>query len=352
MSDYYELLDIDRNSDAAAIKRAYLKSARKFHPDTNSAPDAEDRFKEISEAYEVLSNLEKRDIYDRFGEEGLKGMGGFSNVDPMDLFSSIFGSSVFGFNRRSSGPPPGDDKELTVNLTFEESVFGVNKEVSYKVYVPCDECEGTALAEGASMDTCPDCRGSGQVGEVRQSFLMGQTMTVSTCRLCAGTGQYLPDPCRKCDGRGRQISKRDLEVMVPGGVSSGSVLRITGSGDVGPRGGSIGDLYVVLAVAESKEYHRSENNLIKDVNISMLQASLGAEIEIETLDGTKTLDIKEGTAFGGIHVLKGLGMTKINSKGRGDLLIRLIVEIPKNLSKKERKLLLELAEMRGEQVNE
>lgn len=350
-ADYYELLGISRNADAAEIKRAYLKYARKLHPDTNPDPNAEEQFKELAEAYEILSTPEKRNIYDRFGKDGLKGMGGFSNVDPMDLFSSIFGSSIFGFNRRPAGPPSGDDKELALKLSFEESVFGVTKNIAYKVYVRCDECEGYATESGTSPEACPDCNGSGQLREMRQSVLMGQTITVSPCGFCEGSGQYLPNPCQKCDGSGRQISKQDLEIKIPGGVSTSSILKLTGSGDVGLRGGGIGDLYVVLEVEAHKEFERHENDLIKDVKISMLQATLGAELEIETFDGTESLKVKPGTPFGEVHVYKGLGVVKTNGSGRGDLVVRLIVETLKNLSKAERKLLLDIAKIRKEEVN-
>ena len=351
MSEYYDLLGVSKSASVSEIKKAYLQLARELHPDVNSSPSAEEEFKALGEAYEILSNPEKREMYDRFGKDGLKQMGGSSTMDPMNLFSSLFGSSIFGFDKRPTGPPPGADKELRVKLSFEEAVFGITKEISYKIYLPCDDCEGSGAAAGTSADACPDCEGQGQLSEVRQSFLMGQTITLRPCPLCEATGEYLPDPCKNCDGSGRKIGKRDLEINIPGGVETDSILRLTGSGDVGTRGGQVGSLYVVLDVAKHPDFERYENNLVKDVTISMLQATLGAKLEIETLDGAEILQIKSGTPFGKIYTFKGLGVTKLNGRGRGDLLVRLNIEIPKNLSKAETKLLVDLAKLRDEDIN-
>lgn len=351
-TDYYEILGVSQNADANEIKQAYRKRARELHPDVNPAPEASDEFKTLSEAYEILSDPEKRDIYDRFGKEGLGGMGGFSHMDPMDLFSSISGSSIFGFNRRPSGPPPGADKELNLKLSFEEAVFGTTTEISYKVYLLCEDCSGDGTEVGTSATSCPDCGGQGQVSEVRQSFLMGQTMTLRPCQLCEGTGEFLPNPCNDCNGSGRQIKKKELEIQIPGGVDNGSVLKVSGNGDVGVRGSISGDLYVVLEVAKHPDFERYEDDLVKNIKISMVQAALGTELEVDTLDGKQSLKINPGTSFGEHHTFKGLGITKTNGRGRGDLVVRFIVETPKNLSKSERKLLLELAKMRKEEVIE
>ncbi len=341
MSDYYEVLGLTRDAAPAEVKQAYLRLARELHPDVNpDDPEAEEKFKAIGEAYEVLSSPEKRDIYDRYGAEGLSG--GFPHTDPMDLFSSIFGSSIFGFNRQT-GPPPGADKELVLKLSFEESVFGAEKEITYKIYLPCDDCEGAGATIGTSSQPCPDCGGQGQIRDVQRNFLLGQTMTLRPCLRCEGVGQYIPTPCNECGGAGRLIGKKNLEIRVPGGVQNRSVLKMSGRGDTGVRGGALGDLFLIIEVKPHPEYERYEDNLLKDVKISMFQAALGDEIKVETFDGEQILKIKPGTPYGEIHSFKGLGVTRTNGRGRGDLLVRVIVEVPSKLSKEQKKALEEVA---------
>ncbi len=346
--DYYEVLGVSRDSSPQEIKQAYLKLAKELHPDVNSSGSAEEEFKAVGEAYEVLSDPEKREIYDRYGHEGISGMGGFGHMDPMDLFSSIFGSSIFGQNRGPAAPPSGADREVAMNISFEESVFGVSREIKLKVYTSCGDCHASGASAGTSPAQCIDCEGRGQIGEVRQTFLLGQTMTLRTCRRCQGTGKYLPTPCEECEGSGRLLEEKLLEVKVPGGVEDNSILRIRGGGDAGIRGGHSGDLYVVLKVPDHPDYKRLDDDLIKDAKISVYQAVLGANLEIETLDGVQSLEVKPGTSHGDIHNFKGKGVVRRDGKKRGNLIVRFIVEIPEKLSKKERKLWEEAAKMHGE----
>ncbi len=348
--DYYEILGVSKNSSPQEIKQSYLKLAKELHPDVNSSSSAEEEFKAVGEAYEVLSDPEKREIYDRYGHDGLSGLGGFGHMDPMDLFSSIFGSSLFGQSRGPSAPPPGADREVLLNISFEESVFGVSKEIKLKSYKFCEECEASGASPGTSPAQCIDCEGKGQIGEVRQTFLLGQTMTLRACSRCQGTGKYLPSPCDICKGSGRLMEERLLEIKVPGGVENDSILRMRGSGDAGSRGGQAGDLYVILKVSDHPDYRRVDEDLIKDVKISMYQAVLGGNLEIETLDGTQSLEVKPGTSHGAVQNFKGLGVVRRDGKKRGNLIVHFIVETPKHLSKQERRLLEDAAKLHGEDV--
>ena len=350
MRDYYEVLGIDRSAGTQEIKQAYLKRARELHPDLNPDPQAEEEFKAVGEAYEVLSDPQKRDLYDKFGHEGLRNAGGLGDFNPFDLFSSIFGGSFFGFNQGPEGPPPGADREIALKISFEESVFGTKKTVSLKGYRSCSDCEASGAEAGTTPATCIQCDGMGRVKEIRQTFLLGQTMTLSPCGLCEGTGKYTPSPCPECSGKGRIMEDISFELPVPGGVNDGSILRLSGKGDAGIKGGIAGDLYVVLRASSHPNFEKSGDDLVSQVRISMFQAALGCDLTIDTLDGEKALNIKAGTQNGDREIMKGLGIIKRDGKKRGNLILNFYVEIPKNLDKKEAKLLKEAAELYGEDL--
>ncbi len=361
MADYYELLGVQRTATADEIKKAYRQRAREFHPDANPDNDeAAEQFKKIAQAYQVLSDDNQRARYDRYGEAGVGGnSGGGPTADDLfggglgDIFETFFGGggSPFGGGRQRgpSGPPRGQDIELVADITFEQSVFGDQVEVSLKLPVTCEECSGSGAAEGTSPVTCSDCGGSGQIQRVRQS-LLGQMVTASPCARCGGLGQVITSPCGSCRGEGRVTVDKTYQVDVPAGVDSGSTLRLTGRGAVGPRGGRSGDLYVHLRVAPHDLFVRDDHDLVTEVPISIAQASLGTAIELETLDGTEHLVIPPGTQPGREFVLRQRGVPHLRGRGRGDLRARVRVEIPQKLSDKEVELLTAYAEGRGEVV--
>ncbi|MEC9113602.1 MAG: molecular chaperone DnaJ [Actinomycetota bacterium] len=356
-TDYYELLGVDRGASADDLKRAYRKLARQYHPDTNpDDQEAEAKFKEISEAYAVLSDQSARARYDQFGHEGLRGggMGGDPfNFDLNDIFENFFGGNPFGGGRtrRPTGPPPGEDQEIILDLTFEEAVFGVDRKVELQTAVGCEPCSGTGAAEGTSARRCTGCEGSGQIQQMRQS-LLGQMVTTTHCPRCGGLGEEIPDPCPQCRGEGRYRDSMSYEVRVPAGVDTGSTLRLTGRGAAGPRGGATGDLYVHLRVAASERFTRDGDTLYAELRITMLQAALGARIDFETLDQTVELAIPPGTQPGEIFRLRDHGVPRLEGRGRGrgDMLVSINVEIPTKLSKQDDELLRQIAQQRDENV--
>ena len=356
-TDYYELLRVDRGASPDDLKRAYRKLAREYHPDANpNDEEAEAKFKEISEAYAVLSDEEARTRYDQFGHEGLRsgGMGGDPfNFDLNDIFENFFGGNPFGGtrNRGRAGPPPGEDQEIVLDLEFDEAVFGVDKKVEMQTALACDNCAGSGAAEGTSPRSCNSCGGVGQVRQVRQS-LLGQMVTTAPCGTCGGLGEEIPSPCSVCRGEGRRRDTVSYEVRVPAGIDSGSTLRLTGRGAAGPRGGPPGDLYVHLRVGESDTFVRDGDTLHARLHITMLQAALGARIDFETLDGVVELAIPPGTQPGEIFRLRDHGVPRLEGRGRGrgDLLASVQVEIPSQLSTEDEQQLRQVAEQRGEEV--
>jgi len=359
--DFYQLLGVARDASADEIKKAYRKLARELHPDKNPGnKEAEERFKQVSRAYEVLSDDQKRAQYDRFGEAGMGGGGG----DPFaggfgDIIDAFFGGgSPFGGGAgRSgpSGPPRGQDLEVVLDVSFVDAVFGSQQEVRVRSAVVCEDCGGSGAARGTSPTTCPDCRGTGQVRRVRQSML-GQMVTTNACARCSGTGEIISTPCASCRGEGRKIKEVTLTVEVPAGIDTGQTLRLTGRGAVGPRGGGAGDLYVHLRVAAHDRWRREEDDLVTDVPVSLAQAALGTEMDLETLDGPEHLVIPAGVQHGHEFVLRGRGVPRLTSggrsRGRGNLRARVMVEVPTKLSGEERELLRRFAELRGETVND
>lgn len=352
-TDYYELLGVSRTADAETIKKAYRKLARQLHPDANpNDPQAEEKFKEVSRAYEVLSDPDTRARYDRFGEQGIGGAGG---ADPFggglgDIFDAFFGGSPFGGGSRGpSGPPRGQDLEVVADISFEQSVFGAQVPVNVRTALACSECGGSGAGAGTQPVTCTDCDGSGQVRRVRNS-LLGQMVTTSPCQRCNGIGQVVMTPCAACKGDGRTVSQQTYTVDVPAGISTGQTLRLSGRGAVGPRGGAAGDLYVHIRVAEHDSYWRENDDLVTTLRISVAQATLGAHLVLPTLDGDEDLVIPAGTQHGREFVLRGRGVSHLNGRGRGDLRVRIAVEIPTSLSDTEEELLRQFATARGEDV--
>ena len=353
MTDYYELLGVSRSATTDEIKRAYRKLARELHPDTRPEdPEAEARFKEVTRAYEVLSDPEKRQRYDTFGPEAVNG----GVTDPFmagninDIFEAFFGGSPFGGRSRGpSGPPRGADLEEVVDLDFEQAVFGCQYRLAVKTAVGCVTCDATGAAEGTKAITCVDCRGTGQVQRVRQSFI-GQMVTTSTCPRCGGAGEVIASPCPDCRGEGRRIEERDYTVDIPAGVDTGSTLRLSGRGAVGPRGGPPGDLYVHLRVRSHATIQRDGVNLVAELQVPYTQAVLGGTVDFETLDGTTALEMDRGTASGTVFRLRGKGVPHLDRRARGDLLVTVVVDVPTDLSEDEEELVRQLAELRGDEV--
>ena len=355
MSDFYEILGVSRDASAEEIKKAYRRAARESHPDAN--PDdaaAEARFKELAAAYEVLSDPEKRSRYDRFGSAD-----GFDMGDPFgagggfgDLFDAFFGGSgPFGGTRQrgSQGPARGPDLEVTSTIEFTESLFGVETDVTVRTAVACEVCEATGAAPGTHPQTCPQCNGAGEVRAVRNTVL-GQIVSASPCRSCEGSGQVIPDKCEQCNGEGRIVTDKTFTVEVPPGVDDGSTLRLTGRGAVGARGGGAGDLYVRLRVNADPRFERQGDDLVHRLEVPITQAALGAEVTIETPDGTETLEIPGGTQPGRLFRIRNKGVPHLNGRGRGDLVVVAEVSVPRSLDEESERLLRELADTRGEEV--
>lgn len=360
MADYYELLGVPRSASPDDLKKAYRKRARELHPDANPGdPAAEERFKQVAKAYEVLSDPEQRSRYDRFGEQGVGGASGGPNVGDMfggglgDIFDAFFGGGgggPFGGRGGPAGPPRGQDLEVVADVSFEQAVFGATVPISVRTAVRCDDCNGVGAAEGTKPVTCADCNGRGQVQRVRQS-LLGQMVTTSACTRCGGLGQVIASPCATCGGEGRTVTEKTYQVDIPAGVDTGSTLRLTGRGAAGPRGGGAGDLYVHIRVAAHERFVRDGDDLVCDLPVSIAQASLGTRLILPTLDGDEDLVVPAGTQQGKEFVLRQRGAHRLQGRGRGDLRIRVRVEVPTKLTDGEADLLRKLAELRGEHVS-
>ena len=361
MADYYELLGVSRTATAEEIKKAYRKKARELHPDANpgDAP-AEERFKQVAQAYEVLSDADARARYDRFGEAGVGSAAGGPNIGDMftgggfgDLFDAFFGGGggPFGGGARGgpAGPPRGQDLEVVADITFSQAVFGATVPVEVRTALRCEECGGSGTGSGTQPVTCSECNGRGQVQRVRQS-LLGQMVTSSACPRCGGLGQVIVTPCPSCKGDGRVITEKTYQVDVPAGVDTGSTLRLTGRGAVGPRGGGAGDLYVHIRVAAHETFTRDGDDLVADLPISMVQAALGTKIMLPTLDGEEEITVPAGTQPGKEFVFRQRGAHRLHSRGRGDMRVRVNVQIPTKLTEFETDLLTKYAQSRGEAV--
>jgi molecular chaperone DnaJ len=352
-TDYYELLGVSKNASDEELRRAYRALARELHPDANGGdPVSEAKFKEVSTAYETLRDPERRRRYDMFGPEGARaGAGGpgdiFGGGGIGDIFESFFGNPFGG--QRQSGPRRGDDVEVVVELAFEEAVFGVERTVDFRGLATCVTCTGTGAAPGTSPITCLECAGTGQVRRVRQSIL-GQVVQAMPCQRCRGIGEIIESPCVTCHGDGRTVVDRSVTVEVPAGVDNGTTLRISNQGAPAIRGGVPGDLYVHLKVNAHDRFERSGVDLLTTVHLSVAQAALGTDVEIETLDSNEQMNVPSGTQTGREVRLRGQGVPHVRGRGRGDLHVRFVVDTPTNLTKAQEELLRQFAASRGEEV--
>lgn len=356
--DYYEILNVGRNVSEDEIKRSYRKLAVKYHPDKNPGnKPAEESFKEATEAYEVLKDPQKRQLYDQYGHAGLRGAGaeGFGGFESFDLgdalraFMRDFGGFGFGGSRssRDSGPQRGQDLQVKLSLTLEEIAAGVEKTLKIKRLVACDSCSGTGAEAGSSRRTCPTCGGGGQIKKVSRS-LFGQFVNIQTCQHCGGEGQIIEKICSRCAGNGLVNGQTSIKVKIPAGVSAGNYISVSGSGNYGPRGGPPGDILVIIDEDEHEHFTRRGDDIICEMPLSFSQATLGAEIEVPALDGIARLKIPAGTQSGKIFMLRNKGIPHLNGYGRGSQLVRVILWTPTGLSNEERALFTKLAESRGE----
>lgn len=361
MGDLYGLLGVRADASDEEIKRAYRRRARELHPDANGGDlEAEAKFKEVSFAYEVLSDPERRARYDRFGPASFGGGGtgagaggtGFGFDGGLsDLFEAFFGTMA-GASRggRRRGPQQGSDAEVALNLDFAEAVFGAEKELSVRLPVACEECGGSGARPGTQPAVCSDCQGTGELRRVRQS-LLGQVVTAVACSRCQGSGEVIAEPCQSCRGEGRRIEDREFTVDVPAGVDDGSTLRLAGRGPSGPRGGPNGSLFVHLVVESDPRFERAGDDLHTTLHVGMAQAALGTALDVETLEEPRQVNVAVGTQTGTVVRMRGLGVPHLRGRGRGDLYVHLAVDTPTELTARQRELLAELAAERGEEVH-
>jgi len=356
--DYYEVLAVERTATEEEVKRSYRKLAVKFHPDKNpDDPHAEEKFKELGEAYDVLMDADKRAAYDRFGHaafsQGMAGRGGGFH-DPFDIFREVFGGGggggIFetffggGGTTDRQGRQRGSDLRYDMQITLEEAAFGVDKEIEVRKLDTCAKCDGSGAESGSRTINCPSCGGRGQVISSRGFFQVSQT-----CPRCRGVGQIIEKPCRACDGEGRAENSSRIKLKIPAGIADGSRLRSSGNGEAGIRGGAAGDLYVVIHIKEHPVFQREEDNLYCEVPISFAVAALGGEIAVPTLEGKANLKVPAGTQSSQVFKLRGKGIMNVNARDRGDLFARLLVEVPSRLNGEQRQKLEEFAALCGEE---
>lgn len=348
--DYYEVLEVSISVTEVELKKAYRQKALKFHPDKNPGDkEAEDKFKEASEAYEVLKDPEKRQIYDQYGHDGLKGQGfnGFSGFDDIfSQFGDIFGDFFGGGGQRQR---TGSDLRLDISISFQEAAFGAQKEVEVSKHNSCGTCKGSGSKPGHSPQTCRTCRGTGQVIRA-QGFFSVQ----SPCPDCRGAGQTITHPCDPCQGQGRILEKKKLSVNIPAGVDDGARLRLRGEGESGPQGLPSGDLYVIMHVAQHEFFHREEDDIHCRLKLTFAQAALGTDIEVPQLedDKTKVINVPAGIQNNGNYRIPGAGIPRLRGGGRGDQIIHFIIETPKRLNKRQKELYKELAEIDGHSLKD
>ena len=362
--DYYEVLGVAKGASDADIKKAFKKLARKYHPDLNrdNPKAAEEKFKEVNEAYGVLSDPEKRQQYDQFGHAafdgasggpgggGFGGFGGFGGGSGGfdDIFDAFFGGG--GARQRRNGPERGADLRYDLEISFEEAAFGKEAELTVPRTEACEVCHGTGAAPGTEPETCPECKGSGQVQHV-QNTPFGRMVNTRTCGRCGGTGKIVKTPCRECNGSGEKKVRRKIRVKIPAGVDEGSRIRVSGGGESGRRGGSSGDLYVYIFVRPHKLFRRDGTDVLCEVPISFVQAALGDTVEVPTLDGKVDMKVPAGVQSGTVLRLKGRGIPYLRGSGRGDQHVRMKVLTPQKLSARQKELLKEFGELSGENVN-
>ena len=358
--DYYEVLGVSRGASEDEIKKAYKKMARKYHPDLNPGDKtAEEKFKEVNEAYEVLSDADKKARYDQYGHAGVDpnfGAGGFGGGfdgsfdfgDLGDIFGSFFGGG-FGGGRRTNpnAPQRGESIRMSIAISFEEAAFGCEKAVTVERYETCDTCHGNGCAPGTSPEVCPDCHGTGTV-QVRRQTPMGVFATSSPCPKCGGKGRIIHQPCKDCRGSGMVRKKKTIQASIPAGIDNGQTISIRGQGNAGKNGGPAGDLLITITVRPHELFRREGTSVLCEAPITFIQAVLGAELEIPTIDGKVKYTLPEGTQSGTTFRLKGKGIPSINGRGRGDQYVTVYIETPKNLNKEQKEALKKFAETMGE----
>ena len=354
MADFYQTLGVVRTASDAEIKTAYRKLAMTYHPDRNNgSKDAEEKFKEITEAYDVLRDPDKRSMYDRYGEAGLRGGAGFHHVDLSEALSIFmrdlgglggFGDLFGGGMSRGSGPRTGSDIKIAMPMTLLEVATGAEKKVTVRLLEPCDRCDGRGAEPGSSPVTCNTCRGSGEVRRAQRSFF-GQVVSVAPCPTCSGEGTVISSPCKKCRGEGRVRGEKEILVRIPAGVATGQYMTMRGVGNVGPRGGPRGDILVVFEVEEDSRFERDGEDLYTEVLVTYAQLTLGSNVEVPMVTGTVSLQVPAGTQSGQVFNLRGRGLPRINSNSAGDLHVRLQMWTPDNLSEEELGLINRLGEL-------
>lgn len=356
--DYYEVLGLQKGASDDEIKKAFRKLAIKYHPDKNQGDkEAEEKFKEINEAYQVLSDPQKKAQYDQFGTTDFNGgQGGFGGFDFSDIggfgdiFESFFGGG-FSSGKRRNGPERGADIEYTLSLTFEEAVFGVEKEVPINRYEKCETCSGSGAKPGTTAKTCDKCGGTGQTRVQRQTPL-GSFVSMNTCDKCGGKGKLITDPCPTCKGTGKERKHRKIKINVPAGVDTGNVIPLRGHGEHGSNGGPSGDLYINIKVAPHQTFRRKGFDIYIDRHVSFAKASIGCELKVPTVDGEVKYEVPSGTQPGTVFRLKGKGVPRVNSSGRGDQYVTIVVDIPKTLNEKQKEALKMFMEASGESIEE
>lgn len=361
--DYYEVLGLNRNATTADVKKAYRKLAKKYHPDVNPGDKtAESKFKEISEAYMVLSDPEKKSKYDQFGHAGVdsngfEGFGGFGDFDFGgfgDIFETFFGGGS-GFGRSSSrprsGPKRGADIKYDMEVTFEEAAFGVQRTININRSVKCNTCNGSGSKPGTRPETCRHCNGTGKI-QHKQNTPFGQFVNIKTCEVCDGEGKVITKPCPKCNGKGRVRKYVKIDVKVPAGIDNGQTISLRGEGEPGVKGGPAGDLFISIKVRPHPLFQRQGSDVICEIPITFVQAVLGTEMEVPTLDGKVSYKINEGTQTGTVFRLKGKGIPYLRRSGRGDQYVKVYVEVPKKLNSKQKEILMEFAEAGGDDIHE
>jgi molecular chaperone DnaJ len=350
--DYYEILGVSRRASKSEIRAAYRELAREHHPDVSKDADAEDKFKEINEAYQVLNDDEKRSVYDRYGHAGLDRSGMRGGFEGFESFEDIF-DSFFGFGRagtkRQGGPRRGSDLRYDLEIAFEEAVFGCSKELEVSRLQTCTHCGGTGAEPGSSPTRCPECNGSGQVRHAQQS-IFGSFVNVTTCSRCGGRGEIIEDPCSECHGSRRVEETKTISVDIPAGVEDGMRIRLAGEGESGLDGGPAGNLYVVLHVKNHRYFKRHDQDILLNINVNVAQAALGDEIVVPTLDGERELTIPAGTQTGAIFQLKGEGVPRLHGSGRGNEVVIVNVEVPEALDEHQRELFAQLGETLGDEI--
>ena len=357
--DYYEVLGVEKSASEDEIKKAYKKLARKYHPDLNpDNKEAEEKFKEVNEAYEILSDAQKKARYDQFGFAGVDPNygagagggfdGGFDFNDLGDIFGSFFGGGFGGQQRHNpNAPQRGESIRMAVTISFEEAAFGCEKEVSVDRYETCNDCKGSGCANGTQPETCPECHGSGQV-QVRRQTPMGVFATTSPCGRCGGKGKIIHQPCTTCHGSGLERKRRTIKASIPAGIDNGQTISIRGQGHAGKNGGPAGDLLISITVRPHELFRREGTAVMCNAPITFAQACLGAELEIPTIDGKVKYSLPEGTQSGTTFRLRGKGIPSINGRGRGDQFVTVYIETPKNLNKEQKEALKKFAETVGD----